>query len=213
MYSDTYRSNIKRNEFLKYQPKQPKNGYSKLPSNHTKCAKRKTLILYIQQRSLNPLEKSWIAFLPHSPHNAQGLPGIHFWYDCCCGDVSFKDAFLQIFCLDKDKHASVADLMQLPKEVVFWNVELSNSYQDWEMDLLQSFYTQSYPLYSSCLVLVLLFLILNKVSHLLIEKKSTNCPCQHVYRPSGHRPTETKEIENQGPKLVGKLTVKKQMIQ
>lgn len=99
--------------------------------------------------------------------------------------MRFKDAFREIFCLDKDKHAAVADLMQLPIGIVFWNVELSNSYKDWEMDLLQSFYTQSYPLYSSCLVLVLLFPILNKVSHLLIEKKSTNCACQHVYSLRG----------------------------
>ena len=72
--------------------------------------------------------------------------GIHFWYDCWCRDMSLKGYFSIHILIDQrlKKETAMADLMQEQNGTVFWNVLFTRSCQDWELELLHSFFTHLY---------------------------------------------------------------------
>ena len=46
-----------------------------------------------------------------------------FWHDVWCGDDPLSMYFPDLFSINNDKEAYVADLMQFPNGVLFWDLE------------------------------------------------------------------------------------------
>ena len=46
-----------------------------------------------------------------------------FWYDVWCGDNPLSMCFPDLFKISNDREAYVADLMQFPNGVLFWDLD------------------------------------------------------------------------------------------
>ena len=58
---------------------------------------------------------------------------VSFWTDIWCGDWSLDSRFPILFGLVVDKDAAVVDYMEGVRSLIFWNVRLHRSLQDWEL--------------------------------------------------------------------------------
>ena len=67
-----------------------------------------------------------------------------FWHDVWCGDNPLSTCFLDLFRINNDKEAYVADLMQFPNGVLFWDSEFLREIHDRELDSLSFFWDVIY---------------------------------------------------------------------
>jgi hypothetical protein len=65
---------------------------------------------------------------------------ISFWHDVWCGTQSLKDVFPELFRIARCKEVRVLDNMEISNGVVLWNVPFSRSVQDWEVEVVISFF-------------------------------------------------------------------------
>ena len=45
---------------------------------------------------------------------------VYFWYDCYCGDDTFKSRYLELFMIAGNKDATVVDYMDVSNGTVYW---------------------------------------------------------------------------------------------
>ena len=57
-----------------------------------------------------------------------------FRHDVWCGDNPLSMCFPDLFRISNDKEAYVAELMQFPNEVLFWDLEILREIHDRESD-------------------------------------------------------------------------------
>jgi len=69
---------------------------------------------------------------------------ISFWHDWWCGDRSLKQCFPALFSIVRNKDAMVVDNLAVHNGVIQWNVLFTQEIQDWDMDMLISFFDRLY---------------------------------------------------------------------
>jgi hypothetical protein len=70
---------------------------------------------------------------------------IRFWHDVWCGDQPLKESFLVLFRIARNKEAWVSDYMQIMNEEAHWNVPFCRVAQDWEVEVVVTFYAKLSP--------------------------------------------------------------------
>jgi hypothetical protein len=75
-----------------------------------------------------------------------GKLNINFWHDWWCGDNSLKQCFPALFSIVRNKDAMVADNLVVHNGVIQWNVLFTRQIQDWEMDMVISFFDRLYSI-------------------------------------------------------------------
>jgi hypothetical protein len=71
---------------------------------------------------------------------------ISFWHDWWCGDRSLKQCFPTLFSIVRNKDVMVVDNLAVHNGVIQWNVLFTRQIQDWEMDMVLSFFDQLYSI-------------------------------------------------------------------
>ena len=69
---------------------------------------------------------------------------VKFWHDVWCGDNPLSTCFPNLFRINNDKEAYVADLIQFPNGVLFWDLEFQLEIHDRESDSLFVFWNVIY---------------------------------------------------------------------
>jgi hypothetical protein len=64
---------------------------------------------------------------------------VKFWSDKCCGTCSLKDAFPELYRIARNKEAFVGNHLQYQNAVVSWDLNFTQSVQDWEIESASSF--------------------------------------------------------------------------
>jgi hypothetical protein len=54
-----------------------------------------------------------------------------FWHDILCGDSLLKDSFPELFCLARNRDATVADLRSVSNDTAHSDVNLTRFVHDW----------------------------------------------------------------------------------
>jgi hypothetical protein len=63
-----------------------------------------------------------------------------------CGDKSLKQCFPVLFSIVRNKDARVTDNLVVQNGVTKWNVIFTHPIQDWEMEMVLSFFTRLYSI-------------------------------------------------------------------
>jgi hypothetical protein len=73
---------------------------------------------------------------------------VRFWHDKWCGDSPLKLFYPALFSIARYKDAWVADNLSVQDRVAQWNVVFTRLGQDWEVEMVLSFYERlnSHPL-------------------------------------------------------------------
>jgi hypothetical protein len=71
---------------------------------------------------------------------------VSFWHDIWCGDRPLKISNPVLFNIAQQIDAWVADYMQYQDGKTQWNVIFTRSVQDWEVELVLSFFERLYSL-------------------------------------------------------------------
>jgi hypothetical protein len=69
---------------------------------------------------------------------------IRFWHDNWCGNQPLKETFPKLFWIACNKEAWVKDHMQLSNGSIQWNVPFIRAVQDWEVEVVTSFFGKLY---------------------------------------------------------------------
>ena len=69
---------------------------------------------------------------------------IKFWHDVLCGDLPLKESLPVLFRIARNKEAWVSDHMQIMNEEAHWNVHFCRVAQDWEVEVVVTFYAKLY---------------------------------------------------------------------
>jgi hypothetical protein len=67
-----------------------------------------------------------------------------FWHDIWCSDQPLTQAFLSLFSISRYKDIWVKDNFTWRNGSIEWNVIFVHSVQDWEVDVILSFFAQLY---------------------------------------------------------------------
>jgi hypothetical protein len=71
---------------------------------------------------------------------------VSFWHDWWCEDKSLKQCFPVLFSIVGNKDAMVEDNLVVQNAVIQWNVIFTHPIQDWEMEMVLSFFAQLYSI-------------------------------------------------------------------
>jgi hypothetical protein len=65
-----------------------------------------------------------------------------FWHDKWCTELPLKDVYLVLFACSNNKDAFIASLFEEPSagRSRVWNISFCRDFNDWEMDLVESFF-------------------------------------------------------------------------
>jgi len=69
---------------------------------------------------------------------------IRFWHDLWCGYKPLKLCYPALYCIGRSPDAWVVDDLSVVGCVVHWNVLFTRYGQDWEVEIVMSFYEQLY---------------------------------------------------------------------
>jgi hypothetical protein len=69
---------------------------------------------------------------------------ISFWHNWWCGDRSLKQCFPVLYSIVRNKDATVVDNLVVHNGVTQWNVLFTRQIQDWEMEMILSFFERLY---------------------------------------------------------------------
>jgi hypothetical protein len=69
---------------------------------------------------------------------------ISFWHDWWCKDRSLNQCFPVLFSIVRNKDATVVDNLVVYNGVIQWNVLFTRQIQDWEMEMILSFFERLY---------------------------------------------------------------------
>jgi hypothetical protein len=69
---------------------------------------------------------------------------ISFWQDWWCGDRSLEQCFPALFSIARNKDATVEDNLVVHNGAIQWNVLFTRHIQDWELDMVISFFDRLY---------------------------------------------------------------------
>jgi hypothetical protein len=69
---------------------------------------------------------------------------VSFWHDWWCGEKSLKQCFPDLFSIVRNKDAMVAKNLVVQNGVIQWNVILTRPIQEWEMEMILSFFARLY---------------------------------------------------------------------
>jgi len=69
---------------------------------------------------------------------------VRFWHDCWCGDSPLKLCYPVLLSIARYKDAWMVDNLSVLDGVVQWNVVFTCLAQDWEVEMVFSFYEQLY---------------------------------------------------------------------
>ena len=82
------------------------------------------------------ISSGWSTFSRYIQFQIGDGTRVKFWHDGQCGDNPLSTCFLDLFRISNDKEAYVADLMQFPNGVLFWDLEFLREIHDRESDSL-----------------------------------------------------------------------------
>jgi hypothetical protein len=71
---------------------------------------------------------------------------VRFWHDIWCGDSLLKLCYPALFSIALYKDAWAVDYLSLHRWSYTWNVVFTRLVQDWEMEMVLSFYVRLYPI-------------------------------------------------------------------
>jgi len=69
---------------------------------------------------------------------------IRFWHDLWCGDRPLKLCFSTLYTIARSPDAWVVDNLSMVGGVTHWNVLFTRNAQDWELEMVMSFFEQLY---------------------------------------------------------------------
>jgi hypothetical protein len=92
------------------------------------------------------IRREWEKFRNFVRFEVGNGANISFWHDRWCGDRSLKQCFPPLFSIVRNKDAMVADNLVVHNGVIQWNVLFMRQTQDWEMDLVLSFFDRLYSI-------------------------------------------------------------------
>jgi hypothetical protein len=90
------------------------------------------------------IRRGWEKFRNFVRFEVGNGSNISFWQDWWCGDRSLKQCFPDLFSIVRNKDAMVADNLVVHNGVIQWNVLFTRQIQDWEMDMVFSFFDRLY---------------------------------------------------------------------
>ncbi|KAF5465994.1 hypothetical protein F2P56_015953, partial [Juglans regia] len=92
------------------------------------------------------IRKGWGRFWKQVNFSVGDGSKIRFWSDVWCGDIELSRAFPVVFRLATNKQAAVSKVMGFSNGEVLWDVGLSRSAQDWEVEEVTDFFRQLYSM-------------------------------------------------------------------
>jgi hypothetical protein len=88
--------------------------------------------------------RGWETFSKFVKYMVGDKSKVSFWHDIWCGNQQLKISYPDLFSIARSKDAWVVDNMQFRDKNINWNVSLTRSIQDWEMDVVFSFLEMYY---------------------------------------------------------------------
>jgi hypothetical protein len=86
----------------------------------------------------------WQIFKSHIRFKPGQSSKIRFWDDVWCGDSLLKVTFPGLFNIANYKEVSIADNVEQANGAIQWNIQFTWLIQDWEVEVLASFYRRLY---------------------------------------------------------------------
>jgi len=71
---------------------------------------------------------------------------IRFWHDLWCGDRPLKLGYPTLFSIARSPDAWVVDNLSVVGGIAHWNVLFTHNVQDWEVEMVMSFFEQLYSI-------------------------------------------------------------------
>ena len=87
------------------------------------------------------IHKGWEVFSHFAQFKVWMGYQLKFWYDCCCGDQSLKEAYPILYDIAIDKEASVDSSLIRPGvgERRIWDVRFFHDLNNWELEIVVDF--------------------------------------------------------------------------
>jgi hypothetical protein len=86
------------------------------------------------------IRSGWEIFSSHSRLVVGEGNWVQFWHDRWCGETKLKEDFPVLYSIARDKDASVAANVEFLGGAFQWNVIFGREIQDWEVEIVTSFY-------------------------------------------------------------------------
>jgi hypothetical protein len=90
------------------------------------------------------IRRGWEKFCNFVGFDVGDRSHISFWHDWWCGNRSLKQCFPILFSIVRNKDATVVDNLVVHNRVIQWNVLFTRQIQDWEMEMVLSFFERLY---------------------------------------------------------------------
>jgi hypothetical protein len=90
------------------------------------------------------IRRGWSVLFSHTRFELGNGSKISFWDDLWCGDLPLRVAFPVLYDIACEKHALVADYLDLSSGSPHWDVTFIRAAHDWELASVASFFTLLY---------------------------------------------------------------------
>ena len=78
------------------------------------------------------IRSGWLNFSKLLVYDVGDGTRVNFWKHVWCGDCTLQEAFPELYCLNRSKDSSVAEVMGWSVGRFHWNVQFRRPPQDWE---------------------------------------------------------------------------------
>ena len=92
------------------------------------------------------IRSGWLNFSKLLVYDVEDGTRVKFWKHVWCGDCTFQEAFLELYCLSRSKDSLVAEVTGWSTKRIHWNVQFRRSLQDWEQESFDQFIGMVYSL-------------------------------------------------------------------
>ena len=85
------------------------------------------------------IRSGWLNFSKLLSYDVGDDTRVKFWKHVWCGDCTFQEAFLELYCLSRSKESLVVEVMCWFAGRIHWNVQFRHPPQDWEQESFDLF--------------------------------------------------------------------------
>jgi hypothetical protein len=90
------------------------------------------------------IRKGWEKFCNYVRFVVGDGSHISFWHDWWCGERSLKHCYPVLYSIVRNKATMVVDNLAVQNGNIHWNVLFTRQFQDWEMEMVLSFFERLY---------------------------------------------------------------------